>query len=339
MINVRKLLENSNITEKCPGLAGRIRYDEPMSAHTTFKVGGPADLFACPSCPEELSELIILFSANTVPISIVGGGSNLLVADAGIRGAVISLEGMHAINLEEKAVDEGGTGSAGDSAILVRSGAGASIQNLVEWCADRGIAGLERFAGLPGSVGGAAFMNARCYERSISDVFFRAQVLYFRNGGCTIGELPFIRGEWDYKESPFQERNGRDPLILCENAQIVLSVVFHLVPGDKDAIRNGMRTYVSDRDGKGHFRFPSAGSMFKNDHTFGKPSGKIIDEAGLCGFRIGDAQVAPWHGNFVINAGHATASDIRSLVDEVRRRVREKTGFDLEPEVIMAGNW
>ena len=333
MNNVRKLLENSNITKEWPALASRISYDELMSAHTTFKIGGPADCFARPRTRAELSALIDFFTANTIPVSVLGGGSNLLVADRGIRGAVISLAGFDAI----ERIDS--TPPAAPDALLVRSGAGVAMNDLVEWCAARSFGGLERFAGLPGSVGGAVFMNARCYETSVSDVFFRAECLYFRDGGYTIEERPFDPAEWDYKRSPFQWRSGPDPLLLGENAQIVLSAVLHLKAGDERAIRSEMETYVRDRACKGHFRYPSAGSMFKNDRAFGKPSGKIIDEAGLCGLRIGDAQIAPWHGNILVNVGNATASDVRALVDEVRRQVLEKTGFDLEPEVIMAGDW
>jgi UDP-N-acetylmuramate dehydrogenase len=366
MVNVRKLLENSNITAVCPALASRIRWDEPMAGHTTFKLGGPADCFVEPETSRELVFLLEFAYGASIPVSIVGGGSNLLVSDLGIRGIVISLarfdriervetgtasknarDGLPSGMMRDASAPSGcltsasapGAGSVSGDTILVRSGAGASMEQLVEWCVGRGIAGLERFAGLPGSVGGAAFMNARCYERSVSDSFFRADVLYFRAGRCTIEEKGFDPAEWDYKRSPFQERDGSDPSRVGCRAAIVLSVTFSLSPGDPGWIRAEMDKYVKDREEKGHFRFPSAGSMFKNNHAFGKPSGKIIDEAGLRGFRIGGAEVAPWHGNLVINAGNATAGEVKTLVDEVRSRVRAGTGFDLEPEVIMAGDW
>ena len=348
MVNVRKLLENSNITAACPGLAARLRFDEPMRLHTTFKIGGPADCFAEPESPGELIALLDLTRDSGLPVSVIGGGSNLLVADRGIRGLVISLARLCGI----ERVDSAGGNVAGvgnvaveslhaldDRSVFVRSGAGATMDALVSWCADRGIAGLERFAGLPGTVGGAAYMNARCYERSVSDVFFRAEVLCFRDGRYTIEEKALNRADWDYKKSPFQTRNGVDQARIDETAVILLSVSFRLARGDVESIQSQMAAYVKDRECKGHFRFPSAGSMFKNDHAFGKPSGKIIDDSGLCGFRVGDAQVAPWHGNFVINAGNATAAEVKALVDEVRARVRALTGFELEPEVIMSGDW
>ncbi len=331
MNNVRKLWENSNISGRCPGLASSVRYDEPMSAHTTFRIGGPADFFAVPATTDELAAVIEFFSAHSVPVSILGGGSNLLVSDRGIRGAVLSLESLSRIAL-----------SSPDPAALpprIRSGAGASMKMLTEWCAHEGFSGLERFAGLPGSVGGAVFMNARCYEISVSDLFFTADVLHFARGGCTIETAAYNPEEWSYKKSPFQDRPAADTLLVGEDTRIVLSAVFTVSRRDSGHILAEMDRYIQDREEKGHFRFPSAGSMFKNNHAYGKPSGKIIDEAGLRGFRIGDAQVAPWHGNIVINAGNARADDMRKLVEEIRNRVYTKTGFDLEPEVIIAGDW
>lgn len=335
MNTVRKLWENSNITRRHPGLAGAVFFDEPMSGHTTFRVGGPADLFVMPSSIEELRAVLDLFqgldagSPASVSVSLVGGGSNLLVADKGIRGAVVSLERMNRIER---------IGQSGE-VIHVRAGAGASMKELTEWCEAASLSGLERFAGLPGSVGGAVFMNARCYEISVSDVFFAAEVMHFGSGRYTIEERKFDAADWDYKKSPFQERTGADPLVIGERTSLVLSAVFSLKSGVREAIGAEMAKYVRDREDKGHFRFPSAGSMFKNNHAFGKPSGKLIDEAGLRGFRIGDAQVAPWHGNIVINVGNARAEDLRALVTEVQKRIKASTGFLLEPEVIFAGEW
>jgi UDP-N-acetylmuramate dehydrogenase len=320
-----------------------LRFDEPMRLHTTFKIGGPADCFAEPESAGELIALLDLARELGLPVSVIGGGSNLLVADRGIRGLVISLARMCGIERVNAAEIDNAAGSAAaereDLSVFVRSGAGVTMEALVAWCAERGIAGLERFAGLPGTVGGAAYMNARCYERSVSDVFFRAEVLSFQDGRYTIQEKALNRADWDYKKSPFQTRNGVDQARIDETAVILLSVSFRLARGDVESIQSQMADYVKDRECKGHFRFPSAGSMFKNNRAFGKPSGKIIDELGLRGFRVGDAQVAPWHGNFVINAGNATAAEVKALVDEVRARVRALTGFELEPEVIMAGDW
>jgi UDP-N-acetylmuramate dehydrogenase len=327
------LWENSNISAQYPDLAASARFDEPMRAHTTFRVGGPADLFLSPVSVDELRSVAEFFLAEGVPVSVLGGGSNLLVADRGIRGVVIGLSGLDAISRPSA------PSGFPDGKIPVRAGAGTTMRALTEWCADESLSGLQRFAGLPGTVGGAVFMNARCYEVSISDAFFAADYLHFRSGRCTLERTGYDAGEWAYKTSPFQARTGAAALRIVDGTRVVVSADFAMVPGCREDLLREMENLVKDRDDKGHFRFPSAGSMFRNNHDFGKPSGKIIDEAGLRGFRIGDAQVAPWHGNIVINLGNASASDLRALVDEVRKRVFDVTGFALESEVIFAGDW
>jgi len=337
MITVRKLWENSNITDRYPGLALRARFDEPMSAHTTFRVGGPADLLVLPASVDELCALLCLFNDSSIPVSILGGGSNLLVSDRGIRGAVISLDSLNAI--ERLAPEQPSPEVPLSERVLVRAGAGASMNQLTDWCALKSLSGLERFAGLPGSVGGAAFMNARCYELSVSDVFFSADVLRYQHGSFSMDEIRYDPAEWDYKKSPFQVKNGVASLVFGENARIILNVTVSLVGGKAENIREEMNRYIRDREEKGHFKFPSAGSMFKNNRAFGMPSGKIIDEAGLRGYQIGDAQVAPWHGNIIINKGNARAEDLRLLVTNIQKQVFDKTGFLLENEVIFAGEW
>lgn len=329
MLNVRKIWENSNIPALWPDLAASVRFDEPMALHTSFQVGGPADLYVEPSGEEELGALAEALFSLGIPVSLVGGGTNLLVSDKGIRGAVISLARLSSIR---KGEETGGSR-------IVTAGAGVSMETLVEWCADRDISGLERFTGLPGTLGGAAFMNARCYDLSLSEVFLSARVLYFGPSGYTIMTVPKREGEWDYKKSPFQGVKARHPVALERGDSLIASVTLSLSAGSSPDIRREMEKYRADRESKGHFRYPSAGSMFKNDRSFGKPSGAIIDGAGLKGFSVGGARVADWHGNLVINTGGATASDIRTLVEEVRRRVLGQTGFNLEPEVIFAGEW
>jgi UDP-N-acetylmuramate dehydrogenase len=302
-----------------------------MSEHTTFRIGGPADLFASPSSVAELCAALDLFQNASVPVSVVGGGSNLLVSDRGIRGAVVCLGSLAGV--------ERCDGQPSRDGLAVRALSGTAMNDLVARCADEGLSGLERFAGLPGSVGGAVFMNARCYERSVSDVFLSAEILRLTENGYTLEIYGFRSDEWAYKRSPFQTRADADPVTVSPGERIVLSADFRLTSGNQGEIRREMAQYVADREEKGHFRFPSAGSMFKNDRSFGKPSGRIIDEAGLRGFAVGDAEVAPWHGNIVINRGHARAQDVRELVTEVRRRVFAATGFQLEPEVLFAGEW
>lgn len=318
MNNVRKIWEKCNIQEKNPLL--RVRFDEPMSLHTTFRVGGPADLYAEPETAEDLEAVLSWCVVERIPVCITGGGSNLVIADRGFRGACISLAAFRSLSLNGERT-------------LVTVGAGYPVDELVNWCAEQSLSGIEQFAGLPGTVGGAVYMNARCYDLSVSDVFFGAEVLYFIDGRYRIVTEGRKEESWGYKKSPFQAGidGGTTP--------VVLSAVFLVSPGDPLSIRQTMEQCVRDREQKGHFRYPSAGSMFKNNRAFGKSSGQIIDEAGLRGFSVGDAQVAPWHGNLVINRGNARADDIRRLVDEVRETVLKKTGFSLETEVVFAGEW
>ena len=179
-------------------------------------------------------------------------------------------------------------------------------------------------------------MNARCYEKSISDVLGSVSAVYCSETGCTIKEYECRHNEWGYKRSPFQPQHKRYAE-LSDNRPVIVSATFHVEQGDTALIRKKMESRIADRTAKGHFKLPSAGSVFKNNHAFGKPSGQLIDEAGLRGLQIGGAQVAPWHGNFIVNTGSATAQDVMKLIEVIQKRVKDATGFELEPEIIFAG--
>ncbi|AIW90108.1 UDP-N-acetylenolpyruvoylglucosamine reductase [Treponema sp. OMZ 838] len=302
-----------------------IQKNVKLSSFTSFKIGGNADIYIRPSSQDELAAALTFIHAERIPAILLGGGSNLLIPDEGIRGAVIHTCRLNKILLVE---------SAGH--LFVQAEAGSLVQDLTEFCAEHGLTGLEDFAGLPGTVGGAVFMNARCYEKSISDVLFSVSALYFSEKGCTLQEYNCRKEDWGYKQSPFQPSNKRYAAI-DGNRPVIVSATFGVEQGDAILIRNIMESRITDRTSKGHFKLPSAGSVFKNNHAFGKPSGQLIDEAGLRGLRIGDAQVAPWHGNFIVNTGSATARDIVELIEAVQRQVKDRTGFELEPEIIFAG--
>ncbi|GHT83965.1 UDP-N-acetylenolpyruvoylglucosamine reductase [Spirochaetia bacterium] len=308
--------------------SGDIRSNEPMAAHTTFKVGGPADIWVRPSggCfPGFAAALLLAARVAGIPLFVLGGGANLVVSDAGIRGIVLDTSGWT------------GAGVAEDPCrLLVRSG--TAVDDAVEAAAERGLGGLEFLAGMPGAIGGAVWMNARCYERQVSDLLIRTEILDLNpldDGprGCSFRRVwvPCDPGEFSYKRSPFQRRDalGFSPLIL--NAE------FRLEKREVSAIRQEMAAHKRDREEKGHYRYPSAGSVFKNSRDLGKPTGKIIDELGLRGYSVGGAQVAPWHGNIIINTGNASAADIRELTERVAEKVRSTLGFELEPEIIFAG--
>jgi UDP-N-acetylmuramate dehydrogenase len=293
-----------------------IRYNESMAAHSTFRAGGPADCWLRPSggnFPAFAAALFAAARAAHVPVFVLGGGANILAADAGIRGIVLDTGGW-----------AGETGRRQDGIIEFR--AGTNLDSAAEIAAEAGLSGLEFLAGMPGSIGGAVWMNARCYGREIADVLTETEIIDCAGSQPERLRLPADKSEFSYKHSPFQ---GRDVLILCAS--------FQLTPGEIPQIRAVMESHRKDRTAKGHYRYPSAGSVFKNNSNFGKPTGQIIDELGLCGLCTGGAQVAPWHGNIIVNTGGASAADIRALIDEVAARVKAATGFDLEPEVIFLG--
>ncbi|GAB6390659.1 MAG: UDP-N-acetylmuramate dehydrogenase [Treponematales bacterium] len=289
-----------------------------MSAHTTFKTGGPADIWVRPEAPCFPGYAATLFkaaAARGVPVFILGGGANLLVADKGIRGVVLDTSG--AAGLREEPQGDG-----------LRFRAGASVSGAAEEAARRGLSGLEFLAGMPGTVGGALWMNARCYGKETGDIAAEAEILDTNGADCAVRRVPCNKEDFSYKKSPFQGRNA-----------LILSVLFRTRPRPAPEILAEMASYRADRERKGHYRFPSAGSAFKNNRAFGAPTGKIIDGLGLRGLRSGGAQVAPWHGNLIINTGNASSQDIRALMDEIAARVLAAKGFALENEIILAGDW
>ena len=316
-----------------------VRYDEPMREHTTFKVGGQADCWLRPrgeGFPLFSCALLKLARAAGIPVFILGGGANIVVSDNGIRGIVL---------------DTGGWKGSTVAGLGLVFKSGTSMDEACEYAAAAGLSGLEFLAGMPGSIGGAVWMNARCYGSEIADVLawteiIRNEELGIRNEELANnneqiadsneelannnGEIVIRRvvtgvgeGGFGYKCSPFQNMD-------C----LILAACFKLRPGDKNEILIEMEKNRRDRQEKGHYRFPCAGSAFKNNRNFGKPTGKIIDELGLRGFQLGGAQIAPYHGNIVINTGNASAEDIRGLMDEVAARVKAATGFVLEPEIL-----
>jgi UDP-N-acetylmuramate dehydrogenase len=289
-----------------------------MADVSTFRAGGPADCWLRPDgdgFPAFAGALIAAARAAGVSVFTLGGGANILAADAGIRGIVLDTGGWTG---EEGKRQEG----------VLQFRAGTSLDGAAEIAAVAGLSGLEFLAGMPGSVGGAVWMNARCYGREIADALVETEVIDFSGAEPRYAQLPAVKEEFGYKRSPFQSRD-----------MLILSASFRLTPGKTPDIRATMDAHRADREAKGHYRYPSAGSVFKNNPNFGKPAGKIIDELGLCGLRKGGAQVAPWHGNIIVNIGGATASDIRALVEEVAARVKSAVGIVLEPEILFVGEW
>lgn len=293
---------------------GRLRLDEPMRLHTSFRIGGPADLFLEPADLPGLSRSLEVLRAEGVPTFVIGGGANLLVGDRGLRGAVVSLE-----RLDRMGPRNG----------ELWAEAGTPVDLLCEECLALGRSGLEDFYGMPGSLGGSLFMNARCYEKDFSAV--AGEILAISPQG-RLESLSPPPASWSYKASPFQ-RGG------MYEGWVIAAAALRLGSGDGAKIAAVMRSRRLDRTAKGHYAWPSAGSMFKNDRSFGRPTGAILDALGFRGRRIGDAAVSPLHANIFVNLGRAKASDVRALVDLASQAALEAYGFKLEPEVRFVGEF
>ena len=294
--------------EKLYALAGgRLLRAEPMSRHTTFRIGGPADYYVAPADSDELCRLVQLCRQEGVLWRVIGNGSNLLCGDDGFHGVILdTTRGLTRCEAE-------GT--------RIWAGAGVLLGGLARRALEAGLTGLEFAAGIPGSVGGAMVMNAGAYGGEMKQVVCQAQVLT-RDGETVI--IPGERLEFAYRHSAV-EREG----------WIVLAACFELSAGEPEAIRKRMEELAEKRRRKQPLEYPSAGSAFKR--PAGGFAAQLIDEAGLKGFRIGGAQVSGKHAGFVINLGGATAAEVRQLYAAIQERVRESTGISLEPEVEVIG--
>lgn len=291
-------------------IAGELRTEEPLSLHTTFRVGGPADLYARPKHEQDVEELLRFAGEHDIRFFVLGGGSNILVSDLGIRGLVIDTTGLRHC-------------SVSDTTLTV--GAGLPISEASAFAAEAGLGGLDFIYSMPGSVGGAVWMNARCYDGEIYEVL--SSVTLIEPDGRRVVYTPRPE-DFGYKRSPFMDRPG-----------VMTSVSFALHRADRDDLWRGMQEHEADRRSKGHFAAPCAGSVFKNNRSFGRPSGAIIDSLGLRGLQKGGARVSDLHANIVVNTGSATASDIRAVIEHVHREVKCRLGHELEREVMYVGQW
>ena len=290
-----------------------ISFDEPMKKHTTFRVGGNADIYVSVA-DGELRDVLALCNEAKMPFTVIGNGSNILVGDGGIRGVVLEMGNRYA-GIE--VLDETPEGE-----VYVGAGAGAMLSSLSSFAAGRGLAGLEFASGIPGTVGGAVTMNAGAYGGEIKDVIVEAQCM-----DPVTGERVFLKRD---------ELNlGYRHSVVMERPIIVTSAKFLLKKGDKAEIEAHIEDIKQKRIEKQPLNFPSAGSTFKRPE--GYFAGKLIEDAGLKGFSVGGAEVSEKHAGFVINKGGATAADIRALIEAVSDRVYEASGVRLEPEVRFVG--
>lgn len=297
--------------QKFIGIFGnnRVLFDEPMSQHTTFRIGGPADVFVMPENYEQIREVLRLCKEEKLPFFVLGNGSNLLVSDSGYRGVIIQMDR----NMEEIRLD-------GEE---IHACAGALLSSVAVAARNASLTGFEFAGGIPGTIGGAAVMNAGAYGGELKDVLKEVTVMT-REG--EILTIPAEKMEMGYRTS-----------IIKTAGYLVLEAVISLKKGDEEAIRATMKDLSERRTEKQPLDYPSAGSTFKRPE--GYFAGKLIMDSGLRGYRVGGAQVSEKHCGFVINAGGATAEDVRSLMDHVIRVVREKYGVTLEPEVKFLGDF
>lgn len=290
-------LENENI---------EYRQNEPMRAHTTFKIGGEADIFIIPASPAALIYAVKKCGELEIPYFILGNGSNLLVSDGGIEGAVISLSGINGISYDGE---------------KITCGAGAMLSSVCLKALSLSLTGLEFAYGIPGTAGGALYMNAGAYGGQTADIIESAECL------TASGEIKTLKKEnmqLGYRSSVF--KNG---------GLIIISLTLALKKGDKTEIKAEMDDLLNRRKQKQPLEYPSAGSTFKRPE--GYFAGALIEKNGLKGLTVGGAQVSEKHAGFVINRGGATAADVKALIGKIQKKVFENDGVMLEPEVIFTG--
>ena len=278
-----------------------------MKNYTSFKVGGPAELFLSPEDAGQTAKLVRFCEKEEIPVFVLGKGSNLLVSDRGIKGAVIYTGKQCGISL----VDEN----------TVRAQSGASLAQLCTFALENSLSGLEFAYGIPGTVGGAVFMNAGAYGGEMKDVLLNSE--YVSTDG-TSGELDNEAMELSYRHSAYENSN-----------LVITAASVRLAPADRNEIKSTMNDILARRKEKQPLEYPSAGSTFKRPE--GNFAGALIEQCGLKGVSVGGAQVSEKHAGFIINRGGATAADILSLIKHVQARVKAQTGVSLETEIRLIG--
>lgn len=283
---------------------GRIAIHEPLAKYTSMRVGGPVEYYVEPADKLDLVEIVRFFRKHDFQFMMIGRGSNLLVSDEGFRGAAINVErGLSAIQRE---------------ASNVRAEAGARLTKLVDFCVQGGLAGMEWAAGIPGTVGGGIIMNAGAHGGEMSNHLVSVEIL--RNDEIQV--IPKAEAGFSYRRSGF----ARD---------VVLSALFRFPAGNRDELIRKRSELIHQRNATQPVNMPNSGSMFKNPP--GNHAAKLIEQAGLKGKRVGQAQISEKHANFVVNHGGATAQDVITLLELARRTVHQNTGILLELEVKLIG--
>ena len=283
-----------------------IKRNEPMSKHTSFKTGGPAEFYITAKTIEDIQNIFQYAKTNRIKLYIIGNGSNLLVSDEGIKGIVLKI----AVDNIETLVSDFG--------ILVNAGAGVKTMALAQILKKDGITGFEELAGIPGTIGGANYMNAGAYGKELKDIIVETKVINKETG--KIETLKKEEQELKYRSSIFKNKK-----------YIIIETTFNLQRGKPEEIERRMNEFSIQRKEKQPLEYPSAGSTFKRGDGF--ITAKLIDECGLKGYTIGGAQISEKHAGFIINKGNATSKDILDLIDYTKKKVFEKFGVQIEEEV------
>lgn len=296
--NLEQMLDKKNVYK-----------DEPMSKHTSFKIGGKADYFIKVFSIKELKSVLDFAKNEKIPFQIIGNGTNLLVLDKGIRGFVIKLElKKYVINKKEDCA-------------FITVGSGMALANLAFVAYENELTGLEKLAGIPGTIGGALRMNAGAYGTEMKDIVVSTKCM---DENCEIIELDLESHKFEYRKSIFSQKN-----------LIILETNIKLNYGSKVEIKNKMDEFKIARLKNQPLEFPNAGSIFKRNEDI--PTAKLIDECGLKGFSIGGAEVSSKHAGFIINKGNATAQDVLTLTNYIKTKVKENFDKDIELEIIVIG--
>lgn len=289
----------------------KIKINEPMSKHTSFKTGGEADYYIKAENIEQISNIIRFIKKNKIPLYIIGNGSNVLVSDDGIRGIVLKID-LHGIEIEKK-----------DDEFIVTVKAGEKVMTLAQKLLQNSITGFEELAGIPGTIGGAIKMNAGAHGREMKDIVI--STTYMDEDG-KIYELSNEEQEFSYRHSTF-----------FENKYIILETKLLLQKGEQNQIEEKMKELLRLRKDKQPLESPSAGSTFKRGKDF--ITAKLIDDCGLKGYSIGGAQISEKHAGFIINKGNATSKDIFELIKYTKQKVFKKFGVRIEEEVELIGDF
>lgn len=283
-----------------------IKANEPLSNYTYTKTGGPADLLVFPRSVEQVQRVLAAVKQENLPLTVLGNASNLIVKDGGIRGLVMILTDMQELVLEGN---------------QLKAASGAALIEASRQAAASGLTGLEFACGIPGSIGGAIYMNAGAYGGEVKDVISQVEVV------TRDGQLKTYAGadcDFSYRHSRFQEGD-----------EVILGVTFDLAPGDQSTIDSKVAELTHLRQSKQPLEYPSCGSVFKRPE--GYFAGKLIQDAGLQGYQVGGAQVSTKHAGFIVNVDHATATDYLEVIEHIRLVVWARTGVFMEPEVRIIG--